>query len=144
MNKKTADRGQDNNDSLDLNGCKDPMILEWAAKAWEYEATILSSASTSIDGWDHFLQGHLPQKEIEHLSNTECLFVDFINPFDQKNDHTAVLIASKQPVVLIFVNFTDDEDDQGWIEFQGVMDLQNFWDYMDSLPNMNKFFRPRP
>lgn len=143
MNKKTADRGKDDNDSLALNGCKDPRIAQWAEKAWEYEATSLSSASISIGDCEHFLHGHLPQKEIQDLSNTECLFVDFINPFDQKNDHTAILIASKQPVALILVNFTDEEDDQDWIEFQGAMDLQNFWDYMDTLPNMKKFFRPR-
>lgn len=142
MNNKTADQGQADDDLRALNGCNDPRIAQWRSKVWGYEACTSSTASKSMEGWGKFLEGKMPKKKINDLLKIECLFVDFQNPYARADEqYTAILIASQQPVALILLDYESEDDDLGGMEFQGIMDVQNFFDYMDSLPNMNKFFR---
>jgi hypothetical protein len=115
------------------NGCTKSILAEWSEKAWAHSVTTSSQMLKELpEAWRECgsFKGEVSS------DNGEVLFVgfDYLG-----GNYDAIFFANTQEVAII-LNATIDEEE--FIECSGVMTVDSFFAFLDSMPNMKKFFIP--
>lgn len=118
------------------NNCKNHKLLNgWAEKAWGYQV-VFTTSSSRIDSNDGSNMAHRvlqsPTFLESDIEKTEGLFVGF-DTFG--GDSMDALILTDLELVLLFCNY-----EGGW-EYYGELKHNEFWEYLDSFPNIKKYVK---
>lgn len=121
------------------SGCTNKKLIEWEKRAWALQIVGLTQKSKNFNDGSEFwaLAAGICFKnlniDLQLVLDSNFLMVDYVGISSEQ--HTAVLIADLD-IVLIFDILPDD-----YIEYVGLMELEGFWEYMDSFPNYFKHFK---
>ena len=119
-----------------INGCTDKRLIEWQTKASQYEVvnTIMQMKIIDIIERDKIFVDYGISVEVEQ----NCLLVGIKNINDYQVD---ALLLTKDDIVLL----RDIEEIEGGLADAGpigTMSHNNFWNWLESFPNINKWLNP--
>ncbi|HCH0798386.1 TPA: hypothetical protein NKO75_003809 [Vibrio parahaemolyticus] len=121
------------------NGCNSEKIAKCAAAVHAHEA-VVTIMTMDVDE-DHYTI----QAGAEFLSNVEgqeVLYVEFLAYSDNEHSRSIALIYEKEDLVMYCSEFSFGDDEEEYFESVQPMTTKSFFQYLNTLPNIQKFALP--